>query len=344
MIFFAFTVPTDKESESYLDIHNVGIESNDGVDLSPTVRPKGRKDYILLYTHNAKLKVKLSDGTERVVDSHCVLFKPSQPQDYSLYPDPEGKLCWIHFNGTFAIDILRKASLYNTFTPVQRSEEIYELFKELVITLRRMEPNYKLICNSLFLKLLFLLSENITEPTEKAALSEEAQKKHNQKRINPAIVYINENLDKNFTLETLASICALSKTSFTHTFSKTLGVSPIAYAIARKLAALDPERFESAAGRIAIKAQRARERRQEQLNHEKNLRTGKKKAEKPAPPDKKRQAEEEKAPAPGKKKNTRPGPKERSAAARQRQKSQARARFAGSRPVKKGKGSGRKDR
>ena len=237
MIFFAFTVPTDKESESYLDIHNVGIESNDGVDLSPTVRPKGRKDYILLYTHNAKLKVKLSDGTERVVDSHCVLFKPSQPQDYSLYPDPEGKLCWIHFNGTFAIDILRKASLYNTFTPVQRSEEIYELFKELVITLRRMEPNYKLICNSLFLKLLFLLSENITEPTEKAALSEEAQKKHNQKRINPAIVYINENLDKNFTLETLASICALSKTSFTHTFSKTLGVSPIAYAIARKLEA-----------------------------------------------------------------------------------------------------------
>lgn len=115
-------------------------------------------------------------------------------------------------------------------------------------------------------------------------------------------------------------------------------------AIARKLAALDPERFESAAGRIAIKAQRARERRQEQLNHEKNLRTGKKKAEKPAPPDKKRQAEEEKAPAPGQKKNTRPGPKERSAAARQRQKSQARARFAGSRPVKKGKGSGRKDR
>ena len=115
-------------------------------------------------------------------------------------------------------------------------------------------------------------------------------------------------------------------------------------AIARKLAALDPERFESAAGRIAIKAQRARERRQEQLNHEKNLRTGKKKAENPAPPDKKRQAEEEKDPAPGQKKNTRPGPKERSAAARQRQKSQARARFAGSRPVKKGKGSGRKDR
>jgi AraC-like DNA-binding protein len=240
MIYFAFNVPnvsSDKESESYLDIHNVGIESNDGANPSRNVRPKGRKDYLLVYTHNAKVRVKLSDGTEHIVDSHCVLFKPSQPQDYALYPDPEGKFCWVHFNGTFAADILRKANLYNTITSVQKSEEIYALFKELVITLRRMEPNYKLLCNSLFLKLLFLLSENITEPTEKNISSEEAQKKRDQKRMNPAVIYINENLDKNITLETLAGICALSKTSFTHTFSKTLGVSPIAYVIKRKLEA-----------------------------------------------------------------------------------------------------------
>ena len=112
-------------------------------------------------------------------------------------------------------------------------------------------------------------------------------------------------------------------------------------AIARKLAALDPERFESAAGRIAIKAQRARERRQEQLAHEKNVRMGKKRPPKPpekaAPPEKEERREREKKPS-------RPGKRERGAAARSRQKSQARARFAGSRPVKKGKGSGRKDR
>ena len=72
-------------------------------------------------------------------------------------------------------------------------------------------------------------------------------------------------------------------------------------AIAKKLAALDPQRFGSAAERMAVKAQRARE-----------------------------------------KKPSRPGKRERSAAARSRQKSQARARFEGSRPVKKGKGSERK--
>lgn len=119
-------------------------------------------------------------------------------------------------------------------------------------------------------------------------------------------------------------------------------------AVAKKLAALAPEKYESAAERMAVKAQRARERRQEQLNHEKNLRTGKKKAPKPAPPDQKSRPEKEKAPAEGRrapkrKKSGRPDAKTRSAAARQRQKKQARVRFEGSRPVKKGKGSGRKD-
>ena len=119
-------------------------------------------------------------------------------------------------------------------------------------------------------------------------------------------------------------------------------------AVAKKLAALEPEKYESAAERMAVKAQRARERRQEQLNHEKNLRTGKKKVTKPAPPEEKSRSEKEKAPptgrsTPERKKSGRPDGRTRGAAARQRQKAQARVRFEGSRPVKKGKGSGRKD-
>lgn len=119
-------------------------------------------------------------------------------------------------------------------------------------------------------------------------------------------------------------------------------------AVAKKLAALEPEKYESAAERMAVKAQRARERRQEQLNHEKNLRTGKKKATKPAPLEEKSRSEKEKAPptgrsTPERKKSGRPDGRTRGATARQRQKAQARVRFEGSRPVKKGKGSGRKD-
>lgn len=112
-------------------------------------------------------------------------------------------------------------------------------------------------------------------------------------------------------------------------------------AVAKKLAALDPGKFGSAAERMAVKAQRARERKLEQLAHEKNVRTGKKRPPKPsekaASPEKEERRDREE------KKPFKSGPKARGAAARSRQKAQTRARFEGSRPVKKGKGSGRKD-
>ena len=111
-------------------------------------------------------------------------------------------------------------------------------------------------------------------------------------------------------------------------------------AIAKKLAALDPQRFGSAAERMAVKAQRARERKLEQLAHEKNVRMGKKRP--PKPPEKSEPPEKEQRHPPREKSSSRPDKRERGAAARSRQKSQARARFEGSRPVKKGKGSERK--
>ena len=116
-------------------------------------------------------------------------------------------------------------------------------------------------------------------------------------------------------------------------------------AVTGKLAALDPEKFQSAAQRMTVKAQRARERRQEQLAHEKNVRMGKKRLPKPperkAPTDKNAPPEQEARP--GKRKPARPGSKERGAAARTQKNPQARTRFQGSKPVKKGKGSGRKN-
>ena len=53
--------------------------------------------------------------------------------------------------------------------------------------------------------------------------------------------------------------------------------------------------------------------------------------------------EQEARPGKGKRKPARPGSKERGAAARTQKKNQARTRFQGSKPVKKGKGSGRKN-
>ena len=113
-----------------------------------------------------------------------------------------------------------------------------------------------------------------------------------------------------------------------------------AEAVVKKLAAKDEARYGNAAQQLSVKAKRAAERKREQLQHEKNLQQGKKRkkvaAEAPAAP-----AEVKKA-APAAKnseaKKTAPRKNIRRKSAPQTTES----RFAGSRPVKKGKGSVKK--
>ena len=117
----------------------------------------------------------------------------------------------------------------------------------------------------------------------------------------------------------------------------------LAHAVVQKLANEDPKRYGQSAERLALKVQRAAERRAEQKAHEKNVRTGKYHGKQPAPKQEeqpKKQARREEAPkkpdAPRKRPASRPSKENRP-------KPKATSnRFAHSRPVKKGKGSFRK--
>lgn len=109
-----------------------------------------------------------------------------------------------------------------------------------------------------------------------------------------------------------------------------------AQSLVQKLADGDPEHYAPAAEALTVKARRARERKEEQLQHEKNLRQGKRRPHEAAAP-----AAQEPSPSPAPQEKKRPArplkdrrPRPRTAPTR---------RFENARPVKKGKGSPRKD-
>ena len=124
----------------------------------------------------------------------------------------------------------------------------------------------------------------------------------------------------------------------------------LAEAIAKKLAESDEAHYGEAARRLTVKAQRAQERRREMAQHEKNVRMGKRKpraerAEPPSPPaPEKRAAEktEQRRPPQRTVKHGRTRA-ERERAHRAAEKEKSARRFAHSRPVKKGKGSVKKE-
>ena len=128
-----------------------------------------------------------------------------------------------------------------------------------------------------------------------------------------------------------------------------LAVTDIGFAeaVAKKLAESDEAHYGEAAKRLTIKAARAAERRKELRQHEKNVRTGKKKPHQeepqPAPAAKAKSAEKSESKRPrGAVKHGRTRA-EREKAHRAAEKQRAARRFAHSRPVKKGKGSIKKD-
>ena len=114
-------------------------------------------------------------------------------------------------------------------------------------------------------------------------------------------------------------------------------------AVVKKLAAMDPERYGAAAAQLDGKAQRAMERRAEQLRHEKNLRQGKRRIHRGKPPEASAAPAEEpprraRAPEAGAR---RPGQRTGKPSGT-RQRPPKEDRFAGSLPVKRGKGSRKK--
>ena len=145
----------------------------------------------------------------------------------------------------------------------------------------------------------------------------------------------------------------------------------LALAVAQRLAEQDPGKYGEAAAKLAVKAQRARERQAEQLRHGKNLRRGKRRV-KPAPEDAPPQRREDRSPFPGgrpagpdkgpagpggpRKGPGRPGGPGKAYAKgprkdhggrgpdcrpsqKERRHAAANARYASARPVKRGKGS-----
>ena len=114
-----------------------------------------------------------------------------------------------------------------------------------------------------------------------------------------------------------------------------------ATAIAEKLAGDDPERYGEIVEKLRVKAQRAAERRKELEQHEKNVRMGKKKAPAKEKSEEKSAAKAQRKPKAPPRRETQ---KEREKRRREGEKRERAKRFADARPVKKGKGSAKKEK
>ncbi len=204
------------ESSSYLQVNSCGSTSTS--DSEYLVVRSGRSDYHIFFVTEGEAEVYGEDGAvTRLSKGDFVLYPPRVPQKYKRLRG--SKDCWIHFNGFQVLEILNDASLSFGISRTENCEEIKVLLTSLITehsTKGEKTPGTE---KGLLLTFFYALGRL----TSGKSVSRQSS------QIRRAVIYINENYEKNFSNALLANMCNLSLGRFEHIFKAEMGVSPSAY-------------------------------------------------------------------------------------------------------------------
>lgn len=79
----------------------------------PTFRPRGRRDFQLLYIAAGKAHFYFDEKEEIVTAGHMVLYRPKELQKYEYHGEDQTEVYWVHFTDGDVTNILRSYGLTN---------------------------------------------------------------------------------------------------------------------------------------------------------------------------------------------------------------------------------------
>ncbi len=194
-----------------------------------TNRANGRDDYQLIYVADGKLHLTLDGKEQTVQKGNMILFRPGEPQIYSLYAKDTPETYWVHFTGKDVEEIL---GLYNIkqgtnifFTGISRNYKW--LFRQMIQELQLKRTDFADML-ALQLKQLFLyIGRNVEEgPLVTADLLNE---------IETAMHYFNKNFYTPIVIEDYAKQHHMTPWWFIQNFKKLTQVTPTQYILSLRI-------------------------------------------------------------------------------------------------------------
>ena len=180
--------------------------------------------YHILYITEGMGNVTIDNKRIDLPAGSLVFYLPGQYREYDLYRNSRSKSYYIFFEGDACEEIVRELKLdarnvYNVGPDMQ----LTSLFDNLVSEYSAKNDHYEYMCQSYLLGILTSIARSASDeprvPTEY------------RQRINDVCRYMYENCERIESISSLAQICHLSESRFSHLFSSVMGTSPKNYLI-----------------------------------------------------------------------------------------------------------------
>ena len=213
-----------REKKLPLRILSAGTYKLYSVPRLPTLRPRGRVDWQIIYIAAGKGHFIL-DGKEVIVPAgSMVLFQPKQVQDYFYFGKDKTQVWFVHFTGREVRNILRHYEIptdgYILHTGISREYE--DLFRRMRDELVRCSWGYEETLTYLFRELLMTMHRRMTENAPRVS-------GFIQDEIDRARAFFDEHYNEEISIEQYAVSRNMSTSWFNRSFRSAVGTSPMQY-------------------------------------------------------------------------------------------------------------------
>ena len=196
----------------------------------PTWRPRGRRDFQLLYIASGKAHFHF-DGKEQIVTAgHMVLYRPKEPQKYEYYGEDQTEVYWVHFTGGNVTNILRSYGITDDKKVFYCGSglDYKNLFRSMINELQMCKENYAEMLEMYLRQIFIMLKRYFTDSlkTDNAHVIEEIDK---------ATLYFNEHYSEEISIEEYAQNNHFSISWFIRNFKHCTGSTPMQYILSKRI-------------------------------------------------------------------------------------------------------------
>lgn len=196
----------------------------------PTLRPRGRIDFQLLYIASGKAHFHFDNEEKIVPAGHMVLYRPKEPQRYEYYGTDQTEVYWVHFTGGNVTNLLRSYGLTNDKKVFFCGSglEYQNLFRAMIDELQMCRDSYPEMLE-MYLRQIFIRLERCFHAPIKLDNS------HASEEINKAAAYFNEHYSEQINIDAYAEKNHVSTSWFIRNFKLYTGFTPMQYILSKRI-------------------------------------------------------------------------------------------------------------